>query len=347
MTHKKNKITAEIAHPNTKEPTRFPWDLPSEAIVSSNEEAGEIPESDEGVDGWEEDPWAERERQAWAEEIEMEEAADAARARLPSPRVWVLGAADPEMEEIERILRLAQEPFILAVDAGGNRVHGGNAMRAATPPVSPGTAVIAVECAWGGDAPAIVIDHHDDDPHASIPPERFEEGSSLLRVMRMLGLPAWENQLMIGAADHCLRGAYEGRCPGVDPQELWEFRIREASRRALGRPGAMTFKESVSEAEKTLAACLAAPEVLPGLRDMRREGGIWHALPEVACRAGVGYIAGPLVDRDGRRKITASGDAMQIRAFIAWAKENGLVAPYGAPERGFAGAYIKVSGEGK
>jgi hypothetical protein len=67
----------------------------------------------------------------------------------------------------------------------------------------------------------------------------------------------------------------------------------------------------------------------------------WPELPEAACRAGVGYIAGPLVCPDGRDKITCSGSKEQVEAFMnIWAIKNGLVNIYGDPVRGFAGGYL-------
>jgi hypothetical protein len=75
--------------------------------------------------------------------------------------------------------------------------------------------------------------------------------------------------------------------------------------------------------------------------DMRREPP-WPELPEAACRIGAGYISGPLDCPNGRKKITCSGTADQVRAFIEhWAPTEGLVDIYGDPARGFAGGYLK------
>lgn len=64
-------------------------------------------------------------------------------------------------------------------------------------------------------------------------------------------------------------------------------------------------------------------------------------LSEAATRLGVSYIAGPLASPDGRRKITCSGSAEQVRAFLeVWAPGHGLVDLYGDPARGFAGGYV-------
>ena len=73
------------------------------------------------------------------------------------------------------------------------------------------------------------------------------------------------------------------------------------------------------------------------IADMRREPP-WPELPEAAARAGIGYISGPLVGPDGRRKITCSGSPEQVRAFMLGFGED-LVDLYGDPARGFAGGY--------
>ena len=165
------------------------------------------------------------------------------------------------------------------------------------------------------------------------------------------------------AADHCLGAAYAGECQwweddvrcGVDPTDLG--RHRAASRaRHQGR----TVEAVLADIESTQAALHAAPLVtlrswVAGLHcdecrmpeycathvvDMRREPP-WPELPEAATRLGVGYLSGPLESPDGRRKLTVSGDAEQVRAFLDhWAPAQGLVDCYGDPARGFAGGYL-------
>lgn len=69
-------------------------------------------------------------------------------------------------------------------------------------------------------------------------------------------------------------------------------------------------------------------------------------LPDIASREGVAYLA--YVDTDGsgracRPKIVLGGRTTpeMVRAFLDhWAPAQGLVEPYGVPERGFAGAYM-------
>lgn len=64
-------------------------------------------------------------------------------------RLWILGASDPEMAAIERLLAaLGEEYAIASVD--GQRVHPGNAYRATHPDPSVwrGREVVMVECGY-------------------------------------------------------------------------------------------------------------------------------------------------------------------------------------------------------
>lgn len=168
--------------------------------------------------------------------------------------------------------------------------------------------------------------------------------------------------VMVAAADHCLGAAYAGKCPAVAPIELGKFRATE---RARYQDRAVC--DVLADIESTSQALLCAPMVILhtdsyvatvdcessvycscdacmsrvyGARDMRRDPP-WPELPEAATRAGVSYISGPLDCPDGRKKITCSGSAEAIDAFIRqWGPANGLTGIYGDPVRGFAGGYL-------
>ena len=104
--------------------------------------------------------------------------------------VALLGASDPEMAEIERLLRAAGvEVFHASV--GGRRCHPGNAYSADGPAVPPGGTgtVLRVECDAAPGSPLAdqlaasevsVIDHHrPGDPGYGRPPGEFLAASSL------------------------------------------------------------------------------------------------------------------------------------------------------------------------
>lgn len=126
---------------------------------------------------------------------------------MEKPRVWILGAADPEMEMIEALLRECGERVVHAT-VDGRRVHPGNAYRADIPqqrePLGVAGTVYLVECdgeRWqqGDDdgEPAVVrIDHHrPGDGGYGRPPSEFLSASSIGQVIAELArlgrLPMW------------------------------------------------------------------------------------------------------------------------------------------------------------
>lgn len=171
--------------------------------------------------------------------------------------------------------------------------------------------------------------------------------------------------VLTAAADHCLGAAYAGECPGVDPDALMRWRA-ESRAKFQGR----SVEEVLADVERAQDALRAAPSMYleppydidrfgqpsdwSGYPAVGSEGGVevrdmrqpvdqrpTRELPEAAARLGIGYVSGPLVGPDGRQKITCSGSASQVRAFLDhWAPAQGLVDAYGDPARGFAGAYL-------
>lgn len=102
-------------------------------------------------------------------------------------RIWILGAPDPEMELIERLLQECDETIIHAFDENGRRVHPGNAYRCSIPSVPEGATVYAVECIDKLPVGWVRIDHHrPGDPGYGCPPEEFMSASSLGQVISEL-----------------------------------------------------------------------------------------------------------------------------------------------------------------
>ena len=239
------------------------------------------------------------------------------------------------------------------------------------PAVLYGTASDGID--WAGLV--CTIDHHrPGDPGYGRPPAEYWSASSIGQVVAALdldywvpdggaqydGMPSgyaprrargysdvWHHALspqhaLVAAADHCLGAAYRGECPGVHPRLLMRWRAADRAARQ-GRAVA----EVLLDIEATTAALCAAPLLAleqPGaravtVRDMRREPP-YPELPEAACRADLGYVSGPLVGPDGRRKYTCSGSPEQVSAWLDhWAPAEGLVDLYGDPARGFAGGW--------
>lgn len=186
-------------------------------------------------------------------------------------RLFILGAADPEMAAIESLLADRGEQIAYAVGPDGDRVVAGNAYRAIGYQYSDDMSlytrfdgdVVLVEC--GGDlpAPAVVVDHHwPGDPGYGQPPAAFAAASSIGQVLALLyrnaqkherdGLVSFmsDEQLLIAAADHCLAAAYRGECPGVDPDALMRWRVE--SRAAFQKRSADDVLRDVEAARTVL-----------------------------------------------------------------------------------------------
>lgn len=110
-------------------------------------------------------------------------------------RLWVLGAADPELVAIEGLLTAANERFVYAVGSDGKRVHPGNAYKAEWPKEGDGATLFVVECGFASPEDGslsnfsglVVIDHHrPGDPGYGRKPEEFLRASSLGQVIQHL-----------------------------------------------------------------------------------------------------------------------------------------------------------------
>lgn len=164
-------------------------------------------------------------------------------------RLWILGAADPEMEAIEALLTECGEATVYASPDGARRVSSGEAYRSDLT-VIPGndlwvgspsgdprkTTVYTVECALPpGMEPGrhVVIDHHrPGDPGYSRPPADFMTASSIGQVIAALGQVAdypdhWERVAVprhphwCGAIEHyagawIVRTTSRDGAPGAD-----------------------------------------------------------------------------------------------------------------------------------
>lgn len=132
--------------------------------------------------------------------------------------LWALGAPDPEMEAIARLLFAAGETTVYARDSSGRRVHPGNAYDAAPP---EGEALYAIECGWRRDDTApdnvVTVDHHrPGDPGYGRPAADFLAASSIGQVVSiladtaLLGLRAISRWPRIEAdgSSYLLRGEY-------------------------------------------------------------------------------------------------------------------------------------------
>jgi hypothetical protein len=253
---------------------------------------------------------------------------------------FVLGASDPEMVRVERLLDEAGVRYTVAVDAAGERVAPSTAYStAARPKDSPsvGDTVVAVEC--GVPAHRRIDHHRPGDPGYGQPPERFFEASSLGQTFEFLrgqGLVRREptrDEVLAAAADHCLHAAYRGLCPGVDPDELMRWRVQQRAEYQR-RP----VEDVMRDVQVAVEALRSSPKDALGVAQV---AGHVPELPEAAVRLGQAFTA-EIYDRaTGRAKLVLQGaDEGMIRAWMEKQKANGYEV-YGDPIRGFAGCYTQ------
>lgn len=263
--------------------------------------------------------------------------------------LFVLGAADPEMNAIAELLSQHAVPWIHArVD--GKRVHPANAYGAAAPAealnlLARGGSVYLVECVGQAPAGARRVDHHfAGDPGHGQPPAQYWSASSLGQTVavldRLLPSPVVVTQEMrwVAAADHCLGAAYAGLCPGIDPDALLQWHV--ASRAVFERRSTAAVLCDVASTQRALQA---APRVslAPGVVTADMRGRSSPELLIAAAHARQCCLSA-VRTRDGRTKIGCLvGSAEQINAFMQrWAPAQQLTGIYGDPVRGFAGAYV-------
>ncbi len=212
--------------------------------------------------------------------------------------------------------------------------RSGKARPAALPPRTP---VIFVECRVRGYDPVLIVDHHNPgDPGYDKSPEDFMEGSSLGQVLRVLEMDATPTQRLLAAGDHCLTAAYQGKCPGIDPNELlflrasWKARV---SGRSFG-----AVMEGILDAAKAVrrqydsdfgeSVFLDPTAVSPDLA----EGAAYEGVP---VRYRQYFLPG------GDLKEMLKGAAPERIADFMGEHERAGRHVYGNPHRGYAGAYIE------
>lgn len=247
---------------------------------------------------------------------------------------FALGAPDHEMREIARVCHENGLAAGYATKQGvhvcaGDAYHA-NGVRGLIPRDAQ---VVFVECHIQGLRYADIIDHHTQgDPGYGKPPSFFYEGSSLGQFLTMLGMTPTQRQRVIAACDHCLSAAYQGRCPGVSPEEVQAF--REESRSQSRGISIEMLREQISEASDRLKN---APKISIGGFEVPWIEGAANLIEvsEASARLGSPYL---FARKEGGR--TKSGiRSAPARLVEYWMRNCGLKNIYGDPQRGFAGGY--------
>ncbi len=265
---------------------------------------------------------------------------------MKSNSFFLLGAGDPEMREIERVLKALGLPYAYAT-VDGKPVHGGNMYAADVPSVPPGHTLVLVECALR----QTVVDHHrPGDPGYGRPPAEYWVGSSLGQLLAMLGVEPTREQRVLAAMDHCYPAAFRGECPDVEPADILAMKIREIKRAPHINLSEEAVRTRIRHFQRVLEASGTVQIGAQSVRDLRE------------CFCGVGYsldyltlqvaamMDGEVVvfwcrDREDEpdNKWFLSGHATPetVVAFRdEWAPAHGLVGIHADPARGFALGYV-------
>jgi hypothetical protein len=251
-------------------------------------------------------------------------------------RIFILGANDPEMREITRVLAEAGECFTFARQAGA-RVRARNAYDAdgVSERLAKGAELIFIECSVRGMTATHVLDHHHPgDPGYECAPAEYLKGSSLGQLLTFLGKEPTALQRIICAADHCPDAAYRGKCPDVDTNAFAEWRLE--SKAAVKSIPVERLRELVEDEHTRLKAAEridVAGTLVAWLPDATDEA------PDASARYGIPFMYRQ-VERDGREKYGILGAPPE--AIEAWMASCGLEDVYGAPSRGYAGGYRRV-----
>ena len=260
--------------------------------------------------------------------------------------VFVCGADDPEMEIIRGLVTRRGYHVVQAL-ANGEPVTSKTAysVDGFTPDISElAGALVWIECAPVDTAIArtIVIDHHHEgDPGYECGAEDFWLGSSLGQICNLIDEPMTTDLMLAAAADHCLSEAYRGRCPGVSPAALREWRLNwRARRRGL----------QYEQAEERLERAIRVMADLPVIEFMGQQvvdgTGVKNSdLNDAVAISGRALLSAQKDWTTGLLKACLYGASPEATA--AWMrymeKCPQVSSVYGNPHRTYAGAYFKPS----
>ncbi|WKB53603.1 hypothetical protein [Eleftheria terrae] len=263
--------------------------------------------------------------------------------------VFVLGAQDPEMREIEQVLTDARRTALHAAHKGrrctAQNAYAANGVVRVGPDqvhrpalLLPKAPAVWVECGLAGREPVFRVDHHHPgDAGYTVPPEHYLRGSSLGQVLALLEREPTPTQRLLAAGDHCLTAAYQGACPGVDPGEL--LFLRAAWRAKMSGRTLSDVVEGILDAARRVRqhhdsefgeSRFLDPTQVP--LDLA-EGAAYAGLP-------VRYRA--LLPEGVLKEMFKGGRPEAVEAFMAEHRDAGRPV-YGNPHRGYAGTYWEAA----
>lgn len=260
---------------------------------------------------------------------------------------FVLGAVDPEMREIARVLTLDARPFLHAAKGGfavnarsaydaDGVVRLSRAGRGMEAVLSPNCPAAFVECTLRGHQPVLRIDHHNPgDPGYEKPPELYLEGASIGQLLRVLEMEPTDTQRLLAGGDHCLTAAYQGECPGVDPGELLFLRASWRARVSGRSPGDVI--EGIAQAAKQVRHSFDSEYGESLFLDPTE---IPLDLAEGAAYAGCPIRYREWFPRGELKEMLKGASPAHIERFMQGHRDAGREV-YGNPYRGYAGTYLQ------
>lgn len=260
----------------------------------------------------------------------------------------MLGVDDPEMIEIERMLKARGKEFYYATKNGA-RVHPGNAYEADPISVPKDTTLVLIECEPKELETGVKIkriDHHrpgDHGHHAR--PEHFWKASAIGQLYKLLGgMPTYHHRV-VAAMDHCMVHARKGKCPGIEPHDVQKLSVAFIAHRK--NITEHEVKSCMGYMYDLFSVCSAVT-----LGDIEVLDSTFHPLDidskEYLCardalvdmeRAALIALRNPCGDP---AKIVFYGDTTEksIKAFVSeWAPAHELENVYWDLARGYAGGY--------
>ena len=270
---------------------------------------------------------------------------DKPHAMIDKDWTFILGAQDPEMREIERVLDAEHRPWLHAARKG-RRCTAANAYSAdgvvqvgldkiPRPRVlAPKAPTVFVECQLGDGDPLARVDHHNPgDPGYEAAPEDYLQGSSLGQVLLLLEREPTDTQRLLAASDHCLTAAYQGRCPGVDPHDL--LFLRASWQAKMSGRTLSDVVEGILDAAKRVRAHHDSEFGESRFLDPTEAP---LDLAEGAAYAGLPVRYRALLPEGVLKEMFKGGTPETVEAFMAEHRAAGRPV-YGNPYRGYAGAY--------
>lgn len=266
---------------------------------------------------------------------------------------FILGAHDDEMSVIENVLRGLKLPYAYAT-ANNERCTSRNAY-AATGVIqmghgyqstSPIAMVVTIECAGPTIIPTVRIDHHHPgDTGFDKGADQYFDGSSIGQLCNLLMDEGYDQSVLewhanvslhlAAANDHCPAHALAGLCPGVDPEQLRNYRIN-AIKRVTALPEAK-IRIGIQKAAERLKAL--PRRLVEGVEVIHCTDSFPHFVNAVLWSGSAVEYYKELPDGSVRKGLLSCTSPAVVQT---WMNEHASVLKdiYGCPVRGYAGGYL-------